>query len=468
MFFENTICAISTAAGTGAIAVIRMSGIEAFNIVNKIFSPASKEIKISEQATNTICFGIVRDGERIIDEALISIFRAPHSYTGENVVEISCHGSAYIQQQIIQLLISNGCRLALPGEFTQRAFLNGKMDLNSAEAVADLISSQTEAARRVALQQMRGGFSSELANLRERLLWFISLIELELDFSEEDVEFANRNELNKLVDEIITHVTKLIDSFSLGNAIKNGIPVAITGQTNTGKSTLLNRLLKEERAIVSEIHGTTRDAIEDVVNIHGIAFRFIDTAGIRNSTDKIENLGIKITFDKITKASIILFLIDITDEDSNITDSIDNILKIIDLEHQRLIIAINKTDLVDVAEISNRFSKLHLPVSQKDIIFISAKYNKNIDELISALLESVNIQALDNNETIVTNIRHYEALTKALDCLKNVKNGLISEISGDFLAQDIREALHFIGSITGNISSDEVLGNIFKNFCIGK
>ena len=468
MIFNDTICAISTAAGIGAIAVVRVSGADAVGIVDKIFLSASKGKKISEQDTNSICYGIVKNSENIIDEALVSVFRAPHSYTGEDVIEISCHGSTYIQQQIIQLLISNGCRLALPGEFTQRAFLNGKMDLNSAEAVADLIASQTESARRVALQQMRGGFSSELANLRERLLWFISLIELELDFSEEDVEFANRNELNNLVDEIIIHITKLVDSFSLGNAIKNGIPVAIVGHTNSGKSTLLNNLLKEERAIISEIHGTTRDAIEDVVNIHGIAFRFIDTAGIRTSDDIIENLGIKITYDKIKKASIILMLVDINDEDKKITEEINNMLNIIDLKLQRLIVVINKIDLATNIDIFERFSKLQLSVSQKDMIFISAKYNENVDNLISALLDSVNLQALDNNETIITNVRHYEALAKTLNCLKQVKEGLIAEISGDLLAQDIREVLHHVGSITGNIGNDEVLGTIFRNFCIGK
>lgn len=468
MIDNSTICAISTPHGSGGIAVIRLSGQQAIPIADTIFRQPGKEKKLGSQPGNTLHVGTIADGEEPVDEVVAALFRAPRSFTGEDVVEISCHGSTYIQQRILQLLIKNGCRLARPGEFTQRAFMNGKMDLSQAEAVADLIASQSEASRRVALQQMRGGFSSELADLRKRLLWFISLIELELDFSEEDVEFANRNELSRLVKEIIAHISKLVDSFSLGNAIKNGIPVAIAGHTNVGKSTLLNRLLNEERAIVSDIHGTTRDAIEDVVNIQGITFRFIDTAGIRNTKDKIENLGIQITYNKIKQASVALLIVDANDSDNKIEEATGDILRIINREQQHLIIAVNKIDLVDTNKLSEHFAKLQLPVAEKDIIFISAKQNEHLDKLISTLLDTINLKALDNNETIVTNARHYEALSNALESLKRVEKGLANGISGDFLAQDIREALHFIGSITGDITTDEVLGTIFKNFCIGK
>ena len=462
---EECICAISTPPGTGAIAIIRITGEDAIKIVDKIFEPTSKGKKIIFQTANTVQLGTIKDA---VDQVLVSVFHAPHSFTGENVVEIACHGSQYIQQQIVQLLISNGCRLAMPGEFTQRAFLNGKMDLSQAEAVADLISSQTEAANRMAMTQMRGGFSSELAKLRKKMLWFISMIELELDFSEEEVEFADRNQLKTLTDEIIAHITKLIDSFSLGNAIKNGIQVAIIGNTNTGKSTLLNRLLNEERAIVSDIHGTTRDAIEETVNIKGIMFRFIDTAGIRTTTDKIENLGISITYNKIKQASVLLLVAEITDEDIKIRNSVDEILKNIDLQRQKLILLLNKIDLANYSQIDERIAKLKLSIPERDIIPISAKNNENIDLLISNLLFSMNTNAISANETIVSNVRHYEALTNALESLKRVQTGIISDISGDFLAQDIREALYFIGGITGDITNDEILGNIFKNFCIGK
>ena len=468
MINNDTICAISTAAGTGAIAIIRIAGAQSFEICGKIFRPAAKGKILAEQKANTVHFGNIVDDETIIDEALVSVFRAPNTFTGDDVVEISCHGSQYIQQQIVQLLIKNGCRPALPGEFTQRAFLNGKMDLSQAEAVADLIASQSEASRKVALRQMRGGFSSELSNLREQLLRFITLIELELDFSEEDVKFADRNELNNLVENIIEHISKLINSFSLGNAIKNGIPVAIVGDTNTGKSTLLNRLLNEERAIVSDIHGTTRDAIEDTVNIQGVMFRFIDTAGIRATDDKIENIGIQITYNKIKQASAVILMVDVTDDDIKISNAINNILNNKDAEIQHLIIAINKIDLGDIDNLSKRFAKMNLPVLPNNFVPVSAKYDKNIDKLTAALIDSVNMQAIDNNETIVTNVRHYEALSNAKTGMTRVKTGLENGISGDFLAQDIREALHYIGAITGDITTDEVLGNVFRNFCIGK
>ncbi|WP_430816426.1 tRNA uridine-5-carboxymethylaminomethyl(34) synthesis GTPase MnmE [Carboxylicivirga sp. RSCT41] len=466
---KDTICAISTAQGMGAIAVIRLSGAEAISICEKVFVPAKQGKLLSQQKANTIHFGSVTDGEKDIDEVLVSIFKAPHSFTGEEIVEIACHGAPYIQQQVLQLLTRNGARLATAGEFTQRAFLNGKMDLSQAEAVADLIASKSEAARRVALQQMRGGFSNELINLRTQLLNFISLIELELDFSEEDVEFANRNELTKLVSDMQSLLKKLTNSFSLGNAIKNGIPVAIVGHTNAGKSTLLNTLLQEERAIVSDIHGTTRDVIEDTINIEGIGFRFIDTAGIRATKDEIENLGIERTYDKISKATIVLLMLDVNDPDEKIHDAISDIRKRLD-DHQQLIVVINKTDLSDDVSVSSRFSiDSFKELAETDaIVPISAKQQKNIDALTNALLKTVNLSAIDNDEVIVTNARHYEALQNSLESVNRVSDGLQSGISGDFLAQDIREVLHYLGEITGHINTDEVLGNIFKNFCIGK
>ena len=466
---KDTICAISTAQGMGAIAVIRLSGDESISICEKIFRPAKVGKRLSSQKANTIHFGSIYEDEKDIDEVLISIFKAPHSFTGEEIVEIACHGAPYIQQQVLQLLTKNGARLATAGEFTQRAFLNGKMDLSQAEAVADLIASRSEAARRVALQQMRGGFSNELVNLRMQLLNFISLIELELDFSEEDVEFADRSELTKLVDEIEALLQKLVNSFSLGNAIKNGIPVAIVGHTNAGKSTLLNTLLQEERAIVSDIHGTTRDVIEDTINIEGIGFRFIDTAGIRATKDKIENLGIERTYDKISKATIVLLMLDVNDPDDKIHAAISDVKKRLD-EQQQLIVVINKTDLSDESVIAERFSKESFrELSGTDaIVPISAKKQLNIEALTNALLKTVNLSAIDNDEVIVTNVRHYEALQKSHEAITRVSNGLETGISGDFLAQDIREVLHFLGEITGQINTDEVLGNIFKNFCIGK
>lgn len=470
MTTDDTICAISTAQGMGAIAVIRVAGTNAFNVCESIFRPIKQEKVLSQQPANSVHFGSIFDGERDIDEVLISVFKAPHSFTGDDILEIACHGAPYIQQQILQLLTKKGARLALPGEFTQRAFLNGKMDLSQAEAVADLIASRSEAARRVALQQMRGGFSSELMHLRERLLWFISLIELELDFSEEDVEFASRKDLYVLVEELISHLQRLVDSFSLGNVIKNGIPVAIVGHTNAGKSTLLNSLLNEERAIVSDIHGTTRDAIEDTISIKGITFRFIDTAGIRATTDKIESLGIELTYNKIKQAAIVLMLIDVCDPDEKIHTGIIDILSKINKDQQQLIVVVNKTDLINTAELNDRFSKVAFTELSGNncVVPISAKYKTNLDTLTDELLRTINLKAVDNDELIVTNARHHEALSNALNAILRVKEGLNNGISGDFLAQDIREVLHYLGSITGQISSDEVLGNIFKNFCIGK
>lgn len=470
MQFDDTICAISTAQGMGAIAVIRLSGPKSFDICQAIFEPAKEGKVLANQKANTIHFGTIKDDTTSIDEVLISIFKAPHSFTGEEIAEIACHGSPFIQQQVLQLLIRNGARLATPGEFTQRAFLSGKMDLSQAEAVADLIASRSEAARRVALQQMKGGFSNELINLRAQLLNFITLVELELDFSEEDVEFADRSQLTNLVNDISALLSKLVNSFSLGNAIKNGIPVAIVGHTNAGKSTLLNTLLHEDRAIVSDIHGTTRDVIEDTINIEGITFRFIDTAGIRNTADKIESLGIERTYSKISKAQIVLLMLDVNDPDEKIHEAISDIKSRMDDEHQQLIVVVNKTDLLEDAIVEKRFKEeAFRELTDTDaIVPISAKSHTNIEALTSELLKTVNLAALDNDEVIVTNARHYEALQNSLESIQRVADGLSSGISGDFLAQDIREVLHFLGEITGQINTDEVLGNIFKNFCIGK
>ena len=469
MINNDVICAISTPQGNGAIAVIRLSGSGAIELCNKLFQSPKTDKKLIDQPANTIHFGVLKEGDKIIDEVVISLFKNPHSYTGEDIVEISCHGSEYIQQQILQLFIKNGARFAKPGEFTMRAFLNGKMDLSQAEAVADLIASASAASHKVAIQQMRGGFSSEIAILRGQLLHFISLLELELDFSEEDVEFADRKQLHNLLHNISMLIERLLNSFKLGNVIKNGIPVAIVGQTNVGKSTLLNRILNEEKAIVSEIAGTTRDVIEDVINIEGVSFRFIDTAGIRVTTDTIETIGIERTFDRIDKASIVLFLIDANDNEKDISTAIKKVKDRIGKSDKKLIALLNKIDQLDKTKekaIDNILSKnLEKPDTQ---LKISAKTGENVEQLISELLSVVNLNALNQNEVIITNIRHYEALQRASESLQRAIDGLNTGITGDFLAQDIRETLHYLGEITGEITTDEVLGNIFKNFCIGK
>ena len=463
---QDKICAIATAQG-GAIGSIRVSGPEAITITSRIFTPAKSGKLLSEQKPYTLTFGRIYNGEEMIDEVLVSLFRAPHSYTGEDSTEITCHGSSYILQQVMQLLIKNGCRMAQPGEYTQRAFLNGKMDLSQAEAVADLIASSSAATHRLALSQMRGGFSKELTTLREKLLNFTSMIELELDFSEEDVEFADRSALRRLADEIEEVIARLANSFSVGNVIKNGVPVAIIGETNAGKSTLLNVLLNEDKAIVSDIHGTTRDVIEDTVNIGGITFRFIDTAGIRETSDTIESLGIERTFQKLDQAEIVLWMIDSADAISQLTLLSDKILP--RCEHKQLILVFNKVELINETqknELASQFSE-HIG-SEIESIFISAKQRLHTDELQQRLVAAAHLPTVTQNDVIVTNVRHYEALTRALDAIHRVQEGLDANISGDFLSQDIRECIFHLSDIAGEVTNDMVLQNIFAHFCIGK
>ncbi len=462
---KQTICAISTPAGQGGIAVVRISGNDAFRICDDIFVPAQKDKKLSEQVPYSISYGKIYKGNEVLDEVLVSVFRSPRSFTGEDTVEITCHGSLYIQQEIVKLLLEKGCRLATPGEFTQRAFLNGKMDLSQAEAVADLIASSSASSHRLAMNQMRGGFSHELIKLRAQLLDFVSLIELELDFSEEDVEFADRSKLIRLAEDIQAVIGKLADSFSTGNVIKNGIPVAIVGETNAGKSTLLNHLLNEDKAIISDIHGTTRDVIEDVITIDGIVFRFIDTAGIRDTQDEIETMGIERTFQKIEQASIVIWMIDVT----QFSDKIENIAKKIvpRTERKKLIIVFNKVDRIDPEE-QSIMEEEFLPELDAIRVSLSAKYKKNTETLEQTLIQAAGIPELGENDVIVSNLRHYEALVQALESIRRVNDGLKSGISGDLLSQDIRECMHYLGEITGQINTDEVLGNIFSKFCIGK
>ena len=468
MIKQETIVALASPSGAGAIAVIRLSGTEALTIAEQVFQSVSEK-SLSKQKTHTIHLGHIVDEGKVLDQVLLSIFKNPHSYTGEDVVEISCHGSTYIQQQIIQLLLRKGCRMAQAGEFTLRAFLNGKLDLSQAEAVADLISSDNEASHQIAMQQMRGGFSNEIAKLREELLNFASLIELELDFAEEDVEFADRTQFSELLTRIEFVLKRLIDSFAVGNVIKNGIPVAIVGEPNVGKSTLLNALLNEERAIVSEIAGTTRDTIEDELVIGGIGFRFIDTAGIRETKDVVESIGIKKTFEKIEQAQVVLFLIDslqlIIDNEQTLKVEIEKIKN--QFPQKPLIVVTNKIDKLNSAQrirFDNQLSIINYPL----LIEISAKNNLGIDELKNQLLSFVNTGALRNNETIVTNTRHYDSLLKALEEIQKVKFGLQSNLSSDLMAIDIKQALYYFGEITGEVTNDELLGNIFANFCIGK
>lgn len=466
MIQQETIVALATPSGAGAIAIVRLSGLKAIEIAAEMFeSVSAKDLK--QQKTHTIHLGNIQDGSRTIDQVLATIFKNPYSYTGEDVVEFSCHGSSYIQQQIIQLALNKGCRMAEAGEFTLRAFLNGKMDLSQAEAVADLIASDNAATHQIAMQQMRGGFSDEIQVLRQELLNFASLIELELDFSEEDVEFANREDFQELVSRITTVLKRLIDSFATGSVLKQGIPVAIVGEPNVGKSTLLNALLNEERAIVSDIAGTTRDSIEDELSIGGIGFRFIDTAGIRETTDTIEGLGIQKTFEKMQKAQVVLYLLNSL-EFAIEKQSISELIQLRDRFPQKpFVVVCNKMDVLnDEQKDYLRTSLASIPES--DIMEISAKQKIGLEELKNKLLEYVNTGALRNNETIVTNSRHYDSLLKALEEMIRVQEGIDMGLSGDLLAIDIRQALYHFGEITGEITNDELLGNIFSQFCIGK
>ena len=462
MIPQDTIVALATASGSGAIAIIRISGADAITIAASIFQSVSGK-DITHQKTHTLHLGHIQEDTKIYDQVLLSLFKGTNSYTGENTVEISCHGSVYIQQQIIQLLLRKGCRMANAGEFTLRAFLNGKLDLSQAEAVADLIASDNEASHQIAMQQMRGGFSNEIAKLREELLNFASLIELELDFAEEDVEFADRTQFYELLSRIEFVLKRLIDSFAVGNVIKNGIPVAIVGEPNVGKSTLLNALLNEERAIVSDIAGTTRDTIEDELVINGIGFRFIDTAGIRETEDVVESIGIRKTFEKIEQAQVVVYLFDATQfgiAGSGIRVEIEKIKNQFPLKP--LLIIGNKADKLTDDQ------KLEAVTDIPELLLISAKENSGVETLKDKLMSFVNTGALRNNETIVTNTRHYDSLIKALEEIQKVQFGMHSGISADLLAIDIRQALYHFGEITGSVSNDELLGNIFANFCIGK
>ena len=465
MEHNDTICAVATASG-GAIGIIRVSGTEAIRITDKIFRPVDKHsTPLDKRDANTINFGFIRNGkDEIIDEVLVSIFRAPHSYTGEDSVEISCHGSSYVLQQVMRLLIENGCRSAAPGEYTQRAFLNGKMDLSQAEAVADLIKSTSAATHRMAMNQMRGGFSHELSTLRDKLLKLTSLMELELDFSDhEELEFADRDELKQIALQVKSKISGLASSFNLGNAIKNGIPVAIIGETNAGKSTLLNTLVGEDRAIVSDIHGTTRDVIEDTVNINGTVFRFIDTAGIRDTTDTIERLGIDLTFKKINQADIIICMVDATEKSDRIKEISEKLYPL--CKDKQLIVAYNKTDITNQL-VCTEIEKI-LPHAHQ--IRISAKFGTNIDKLKQMLLTFAHVPEISQSDIIITNTRHYEALIRSLEAVNRVIDGINENIPSDLVAQDLRECLSHLAEITGGeITSEETLQNIFKHFCIGK
>ncbi|MDO6436062.1 tRNA uridine-5-carboxymethylaminomethyl(34) synthesis GTPase MnmE [Cyclobacterium sp. 1_MG-2023] len=452
---EDTIVALATPQGVGAIAVIRLSGKHAISLANQVFYGKDLE----QQESHTIHFGTIRDEKRVIDEVLVSLFVAPKSFTKENVVEISTHGSSYIINQVIKLLVRKGARPALPGEFTQRAFLNGQFDLAQAEAVADLIHSDSEASHQAAMNQMRGGFSGEIAELRNQLIHFASMIELELDFTEEDVEFASRDDLRVLVEKLLRVVEQLISSFDLGNVIKNGVPTVIAGKPNAGKSTLLNALLKEEKAIVSDIAGTTRDFIEDEINIGGVIFRFTDTAGIRETSDVLEAMGVSRTHEKMKAASLILYLFDLGDTDMVEISKDINKLENLGIPFLKVANKVDKANPLFVNELKKAYT---------DTIFISAGKKENLESLTSRILELVNLDKFRTGNTIVTNIRHYDSLTRTRQSLLDVLTGLDEEVTNDFLAMDIRRSLHFLGEITGEITTDDLLANIFSKFCIGK
>ncbi|HQF01289.1 MAG: tRNA uridine-5-carboxymethylaminomethyl(34) synthesis GTPase MnmE [Bacteroidales bacterium] len=459
---NEMICALATVPGTAAIAVIRISGSGSIEKISSLFKPAKSNFNLSEANSHTIHYGDIIFDDELLDDVLVSVFRNPHSYTGEDSVEISCHGSPYIQQKLLENLINSGIRLARPGEFTMRAFLNGKMDLAQAEAVADLIASNSKTAHNLAIDQMRGGFSKRIGELRKELIGFASLIELELDFSEENVEFADRQQLLDLIRKIKTEIESLIQSFNFGNVLKAGIPVAIIGKPNVGKSTLLNTLLQEEKAIVSEIPGTTRDSIEDTIIIDGVAFRFIDTAGLRPTEDTIETIGIERTLEKIKQARIILFVFDVA------TCTMDQIKEVIE-EHRHLINDPSKRVIL----IGNKIDQLiEIPKGFKDLlemetIFVSAKRKENINLISDSLLKSVSREQIEDN-AIISNTRHYEALSNSLDALNSVEEAMLQGISSDLVASDIRQALYHLGTITGQIVNDDILDHIFKNFCIGK
>src|SRR5690554_120058 len=452
---EDTIIALATPQGVGAIAVIRLSGRDAIALTNQVF----KGKDLEKQPSHTIHFGTIRDGDKIIDEVLVSLFKSPTSFTRENVVEISTHGSSYIVNQVIKLLVRMGTRPAKAGEFTQRAFLNGQLDLAQAEAVADLIHSDSEASHMAAINQMRGGFSGEINQLRDQLVHFASMIELELDFSEEDVEFASRDDLRLLVEKLLRAVENLIASFDLGNVIKNGVPTVIAGKPNAGKSTLLNALLNEEKAIVSDIAGTTRDFIEDEINIDGVIFRFIDTAGLRETTDVIESMGVARTQEKMKTASLILYMFDLTD-----TDMVEINRDVNKLEN----LGVPYIKVANKVDVSNDLVINQLKDQHPDTVFISAGRRENLDLLKSRILELINLDKFKTGNTLVTNIRHYDSLNRTRESLLDVLTGLDQGITNDFLAMDIRRSLHFLGEITGEITTDDLLANIFSKFCIGK
>lgn len=464
----DTICALATPPGTGAIAVIRISGREAFNICDRIFIPGSKKFQFNTVSSHTVHFGLIKSGDKIIDEVLLSIFKAPRSYTGDDVVEISCHGSVYIQQKIIELIVEQGSRLAQPGEFTLRAFLNGRIDLSQAEGVADLIASQSKTSHDLAIDQMRGDYSARIKDMRNQLIHFASLIELELDFSEEDVEFADRKDFQQLLSSLSNEINLLVKSFSLGNVLKKGIPVAIIGQPNVGKSTLLNAILNEERAIVSEIPGTTRDTIEDTLIIKGTTFRFIDTAGLRSAEDQIESIGIERTYQKIDQAKIILYVFDISKsgyhEIGNVLEDFNRHIQQLPeefLKRKKFILLANKTDLL--YEAPEGFRSL----VEMECIFISAKRKENINLILDSLSNYVESEKL-TDKTLVSNARHYEALIKTSQSLENIQIGFDQNIPSDLLAIDVKKAIFHLGEITGEITTNEILENIFSKFCIGK